>query len=249
MKPKLSYTIWFSQRTGSTLLCQALTSTEIAGKPSELMSNDNLLTKYQLNNYVELQKRLWQLGSTSNQVFGVKTGIYNPYLHNLLDTLKKFPGYNPQSKNPVEIWENAFPNCKHIYMTRRNKVRLAVSWWRAIQTQEWHRLQGKSAKSVNLEDKYSYEAINHLHAECSMREAAIQDFFDSGSITPLTIVYEDFILNYGATIKNVLNYLDLPNADETLVAPPPLQKLADNVLEKWVERFRQEKQQGWNNYW
>lgn len=91
MKPKLSYTIWFSQRTGSTLLCQALTSTEIAGKPSELMSNDNLLTKYQLNNYVELQKRLWQLGSTSNQVFGVKTGIYNPYFHNLLDTLKKFP--------------------------------------------------------------------------------------------------------------------------------------------------------------
>lgn len=35
MEPKLSYTIWFTQRTGSTLLCQALEGTGIAGVPNE----------------------------------------------------------------------------------------------------------------------------------------------------------------------------------------------------------------------
>lgn len=247
MKPKLSYTIWFSQRTGSTLLCRALESTGIAGKPREWLSDDNLLEKYRLRNYVELQQRLWQLGTTPNGVFGVKTGAYRPYLDSLIDTFKQFP--DRTTNNPTEIWENTFHNCKHIYMTRRNKVRLAVSWWKAIQTQEWHRQRGKLPKSVDLEDKYSYEAIDHLFAECSMREAAIQEFFDLGVIVPLTIVYEDFILSYEETIKNILNYLELPNSNNVEIASPPLQKLADDVSDNWVQRFRQEKQKGWKNYW
>ncbi|WP_019506605.1 Stf0 family sulfotransferase [Pleurocapsa sp. PCC 7319] len=52
MKPKLSYTIWFSQRTGSTLLCRALQSTGLAGKPSEWLNASDLLGKYQLDNYL-----------------------------------------------------------------------------------------------------------------------------------------------------------------------------------------------------
>ena len=266
MKPKLSYTIWFSQRTGSTLLCRALESTDIAGKPREWLSDDNLLKKYQLNSYAELQQRLWQLGTTSNGVFGVKTGAYNPYFKNLIDTFKQFPGCNSECNNPIEIWNIAllgarslapcvdagshrFPNCKHIYMTRRNKVRLAVSWWKAIQTQEWRRKQGQLPASIDLKDKYSYEAIAHLFAECSMREAAIQEFFDLGAIVPLTIVYEDFILSYEETIRSILNYLELPDAETVTIAPPPLQKLADDVSENWVQRFRQERQQGWQHYW
>ena len=45
MKPRLSYTIWFSQRTGSTVLCKALESTGIAGKPNEWLytGDGNLL--------------------------------------------------------------------------------------------------------------------------------------------------------------------------------------------------------------
>lgn len=175
IKPELSYTIWFSQRTGSTLLCRALQSLDIAGKPSEWLYSQtslDLLNKYQLNNYVELQQKLWQLGTTPNGVFGVKMGACEPYLSRIINTLKQFPGCDSQF-NRVEVWHNALPNCKHIYMTRRNKVRLAVSWWKAIQSQEWHREQGKLPISVDLKDKYSYEAIAHLFAECSMREAAI----------------------------------------------------------------------------
>ena len=220
MKPKLSYTIWFSQRTGSTLLCRALASTGIAGNPSEWLSSDDLLDKYQLDNYAELQQRLWQSGSTSNGIFGVKAGICNPYFRNLLNTLKQFPGCNSESQNPVEIWESICPNCKHIYMTRRNKVRLAVSWWKAIQTQEWHRQYGQSLQAVDLENEYSYQAIDHLFAECSMREAAIQEFLARGSIAPLTIVYEDFIFSYETTIRKILNYLELPDAERVSIATP-----------------------------
>lgn len=252
--PKLSYTIWFSQRTGSTLLCRALQSTGIAGKPGEWLncytpSDFNLLDKYQLRNYAELQQRLWQLGTTSNGVFGLKVAVFEPYFSKILDTFKQFPGCDSKANNRVEIWNNAFPNCKHIYITRRNKVRLAVSWWKAIQSQEWHREQGKLPLAADLRDKYCYEAIDHLFAECSMREAAIQEFFAESSIVPITIVYEDFILAYEETIKNLLNCLELPNAQNVSINPPQLQKLADDISEEWVQRFRQERQKGWDNFW
>ena len=248
-KPKLSYTIWFSQRTGSTLLCRALQSIGIAGKPSEWLNSSDLLDKYQLDSYAELQQRLWQLGSSDNGVFGVKTGACEPYFGKIIDTFKQFPGCNSESNNRVEIWENACPNCKHIYMTRRNKVRLAVSWWKAIKSEEWHREQGKPPVAVNLKNKYSYRAISHLFAECSMREAAIQEFFSEGSIVPLTIVYEDFILAYEATIRNILDYLELPDSKIVSITSPPLQQLADDVSEEWVQRFRKDRQKGWKNFW
>jgi trehalose 2-sulfotransferase len=250
--PKLSYTIWFSQRTGSTLLCRALQSIGIAGNPSEwltLNSTSNLLDKYQLDSYAELQQKIWQIGTTPNGVLGVKTGAYEPYFSSIIEIFRQFPCGDRQTNNRVEIWENVFPNCKHIYMTRRNKVRLAVSWWKAIQTQEWHREQGKLPLTGDLKNKYCYDAINHLFAECSMREAAIQEFFSEGSIVPLTIVYEDFILACEQTIRNILDYLEVSDAQNIFINSPQFQQLADDVSEEWVQRFRQERQQGWKNFW
>jgi trehalose 2-sulfotransferase len=61
MKPKISYTIWFSQRNGSSLLCEGLRATGIAGKPGELLQlpkDTSLLEFYQANNYSELQDKL-----------------------------------------------------------------------------------------------------------------------------------------------------------------------------------------------
>ena len=54
MKPRLPYTIWFSQRTGSTLLCKALESTGIAGKPNEWFNcKPDFLDGFHLANHAE----------------------------------------------------------------------------------------------------------------------------------------------------------------------------------------------------
>ena len=69
------YSIWFSQRNGSTLLCKTLEMTNILGKPSELFTvepDENLLTKHKAKDYQELQDKIYDLGSTSNGIFGVK---------------------------------------------------------------------------------------------------------------------------------------------------------------------------------
>ncbi len=248
MKPWLSYTIWFSQRTGSTLLCKALESTGIAGIPNEWLQNpgeQGLLGHYGVETHAKLRQHLWRLGSTPNGVFGVKFGIYEPHFDQILDTFRHLPDC-PRNASRAAVWDHAFPNGRHIFMTRRNKVRLAVSWWKAIKTNEWHREFGVDATTPDLRDAYLFPAIDHLYNECSMREAATQEFFAEGGIIPLTIVYEDFIQEYEKTVYRILEFLEL-DAEAVPIQPPQYARLADDISEEWVQRFREEKQSGWQN--
>jgi trehalose 2-sulfotransferase len=246
LKPNLSYTIWFSQRTGSTLLCRALEATGIAGKPGEHLYKQNLLQEYNAPSAAEFQQHVWEIASTENGALGIKHSFFEPNFSKVIEVLKGIPDCPSEENNRAAIWENAFPNHRHIFMTRRNKVRLAVSWWKAIQSQEWHRSKGETPKAIDLASAYSFAAIKHLYIECSIREAGIQEFFSEGSITPLTIVYEDFILRYEETIRNVLDYLGF---DRTSVEVPPpfLAPTSDDISEEWVQRFRQEIQADWKN--
>ena len=247
MKPKLSYTIWFSQRTGSTLLCKAIESTGIAGKPREWFNcPPDLLSTYRKANHAEVQDYLWKLGSTDNGVFAINHSFYEPHFSQLIETLRKFPACPPTATKRTDVWEQVFPNHRHIFMTRRNKVRLAVSWWRAIQSGEWHVANGEERKQIDLSNAYSFDAINHLYNECSMREAGIQEFFTEGGIAPLNIFYEDFIQDYERTVYTILDYLELDSSSIT-ITPPALTKLADDVSEEWAQRFREERQNGWTN--
>jgi LPS sulfotransferase NodH len=123
---------------------------------------------------------------------------------------------------------------------------LAVSWCKAIQSQEWHRLHGEKPQAVDLPNAYSFDAIKHLYMECSMREAGIQEFFDEGNIVPLTIVYEDFIQQYEETIRKILEYLELDHTS-VKISSPYFAQTADDVSEEWTRRFRQELQLTWDN--
>lgn len=247
MPPQLSYTIWFSQRTGSTLLARTLEATGVAGRPHEWLWTDEIdpCTHYGVADHAELQRHLWRVGSTPNRVFGMKYAFSEPHFSRVLATLAKMPG-RPSPRGRGDLWEHAFPHHRHIFMTRRNKVRLAASWWRAIQSQEWHREAAAAPGDAPPSDAYSFDAINHLFAEAVMREAGIQDFFSEAGIVPLTVVYEDFIADYAASVRRVLDFLGLDGASIT-VPPPPLARTADDVTEAWVQRFRTERQRGWNN--
>jgi len=206
----------------------------------------DLFSTYRKTHHAELQEYLWKLGSTDNGIFAINHSYYEPHFSQLIETLRNFPACPPTATKRTEVWEQVFPNHKHIFMTRRNKIRLAVSWWKAIQSEEWHLPTGEQRKASDLSNAYSFDAINHLYNECSMREAGIQEFFTEGNITPLNIFYEDFIQNYEGTVRTILDYLEVDSPSVT-IAPPELTKLADDISEEWAQRFREERQDGWTN--
>ena len=92
MTPQLSFTIWFTQRTGSTLLCKSIESTGIAGNPREWFNcKPDLLEFFHQTNHADLQAYLWKLGTTPNGVFGNNHSFYEPHFSQLTETLRKFP--------------------------------------------------------------------------------------------------------------------------------------------------------------
>lgn len=241
MKPELSYTIWFTQRTGSSLLCKALQSTGVAGNPGESLNMNRIDELEKLENPQDI---IWERGMNGSRVYGVKLGHHQPYFDRLVNVLRKFPG-GDYCKTEMDVYNNAFPNGKHIFMSRRNKVRLAVSWWKWIQTGEVHRVKGDLPKNVDVSDKYLYNAVDTLVACCVMREAAIQELFSQAGIIPMNIYYEDFIADYEGTVFSILNFLGIQYDDTVKVAEPYFDKLADAVSDEWVHRYRKERQEGW----
>lgn len=159
------------------------------------------------------------------------------------------------------VWQAFYPNAKHVFMTRRNKVRLAVSWWRAIKSDEWHRFSNDlrmdyqgglhtepspAMKVADLRAQYDCDTIEHLFVESNMREAAIQEEFEATGIVPFTVVYEDLIAAYEPTVRAVLDFLEIPERAGIEIPSPALEKIADDVSEQWTQRFRGERQARWN---
>ncbi|MEM7367383.1 MAG: Stf0 family sulfotransferase [Bacteroidota bacterium] len=248
--PSLSYTIWFTQRNGSTLLTKAMEQMEIVGKPGEWLNIPvelSLSQHYQVGASGALLPVLYQQGMGKNGVYGQKVSMHGGGMIDWLEELAQASGVK-EGANAGEIWEAAFPNHRYIFLTRRNKVRQAVSWWKAIQTQEWHRESGKEAIQVPpaLMDSYDFAAIRHLLTEICLREAAIEEFFLRGNSQPMTIVYEDFVREYEQTIRDILSFLG-QDQQSVEIPSPPLERLADEVSEVWVQRFREEIQDGWSS--
>ena len=253
MKASKYYAIWFSQRNGSTLLCKALEMTNVLGKPSELFTiepNEKLLTKHKAENYQNLQDKIYDLGSSSNGVFGIKLNAPKKENDPLINELRLFPIANDDSNLTTNfaVWEKLFPNCRHIFLTRRNKVRQSVSWWKAIMTNEWHRKIGEQTpvSDIRLAEKYNFDAIKHLLIETTIRESKIQAFLKEGKSSALTIVYEDFIDDYKGTVKRIGKYIG-EDVNDANIASPYFSKLADEISDEWTERFRIELQKDWTN--
>ena len=131
-------------------------------------------------------------------------------------------------------------------MTRRNKLRLAASWWRAITSGTWHRRAGDQPVVEDMMDKYDAAAINKLMQEAVAREAGLQELFAEAGVVPLTVAYEDCVQNPTGCLNQVLAYLDLPKQD-AVPSNINLKQSTDDLSEEWVQRFRNDLQKDWPN--
>lgn len=234
-----------TQRTGSTLLCKGLESTRIAGNPGEFLTlhgEKDYQEKYDVDNYPDLRKKIWGLGTTGNGVFGVKYSHDKGGIEQIITDFHKLKGIpSPDKPNLEDLLADLLPNCKHIYLTRRNKVRQVVSWWKAIKDQVWHIEKGKKQQSeaAFYEENYVFPALTHLFKEVVLREARIQDYFVKHNIQVMSVVYEDFILDFEGTIRRIIEYLEIEhNGFE--VGDFFYEKTATEGSEIWVERLQKD---------
>jgi LPS sulfotransferase NodH len=239
-----SYVICTNPRSGSCLLSDGLASTSIAGNPREwfnIAQEEELRARWRIDNRTDLTSEGYleaaRLASmTSNGIAGMKLHYYQ--FADLPRRMEALPGWVGVS--PAELLPAMFPGAKYVCLTRRDKVGQAVSFYLASQSNEWWSLKNaRVGKACGAADEVGFDpgAIAVFETLLEEHDRGWQAFFESNRITPLVIEYENFASCYAGTIRKVLDWLGVPDADRVAVAAPRLRRQANARSEDWVERY------------
>lgn len=241
-----AYFILGSQRSGTTLLCDLLAQTGLAGAPAEHFyhgENDEFSYKqFPVHDYPAYIRQVVADSQTDNGVYGAQlmAGVAGGW-DGPMQRLRQSPHY-AQMPLPA-ILDEFFPDLQYIYLTRRNKIAQAVSWWKMAQGAPGHRTT--DTPETELELAYNFNAIDHLIDEAMMEEAAHQAFLDAVGAVPYTIVYEDYIQDMAGTIRGILDFLQITG--DYVDPTPRFIRTANAQSEAWMQRYREEKQAKWQN--
>ncbi len=217
-------------------MCDAFARTGVAGDPDEYFADEPrgaLHAPTWLGQRLRLTAReycdyLLAAHSGPNGVFGGK--ITAAQMTELTDGLRSEfdPGLSRAS-----LLGMVFPELRYIWITRRNKTEQAVSFWRALQSGSYNSRQ----RSRSPSPRFSFSIIDHTVDQLVFYERLWGDFFAREGVVPLTIAYEDFVLNYETTIRSALAYLGI-DAGASLEPPPPqLERQADALSRAWVRKY------------
>jgi LPS sulfotransferase NodH len=220
VETRVSYMVCSTPRSGSSLLCELLFNAGLAGAPTEFF-DDNQMRDFArvwgtetLDGYI---RALLDKKTSPNGVFGCK--VHFPQLERALG-----------ARDVTTL----LPNLHCIYITRRDQVRQAVSYARAIQTNQW----ASDHAILNDEPVFKRDQIGRLLEQIRDQEGKWEQFFATHSLDPLRLVYEDFVEQPEAGVAGVLRFLGVPVPEPFRVDPPTLEKQADELSEDWVRRYR-----------
>ena len=174
-------------------------------------------------------------GTTPNGVFASKMmwGYFDDFLE-LARGIPRFGGMGDGS-----LLNAAFPELRYVFVSRSDKVRQAVSLWRALQTWVWRKAEGK-ADDAPLPDQravYSFDAIDHLLDQLRRHEDAWRGFFFRIGQRPLTILYEEVAGDLDATVARVLDSLGLEHPAPASPAAKSMRRQSDELSESWVQNY------------
>ncbi len=175
----------------------------------------------------------WALdaGTTPNGVFGAK--LMWGYLGDFATLLRGIEG-NAGRAVP-ELLATAFPGLRYVQITRQDKVRQAVSLWKAVQTQAWRAKD--DARSV--EPTFSFRAINFLVRQLTAHDASWDAYFLGLGITPLKVTYEELADAPERVVRRVLDHLGIPAPEHLALGDRTLKAQADARSEEWVRRVEE----------
>jgi trehalose 2-sulfotransferase len=282
-QPDRSYLVCATPRSGSTLVCEALAETGVAGRPEEYFEalrhsgrprrpeeyflgvedqsirdhlgergigaepppRSPLWSRAAYDRYLEWA---FEAGTTPNGIFGAK--LMWGYFGEFVSLLRNVPEYRDVPL--ADLLPAVFPDLTFVRVVRANKVRQAVSLWKAVQTANWREEQASSAAgSVEADGsppyrsfieehrpqlRFHFKAINHLLEQLLIEEASWDAFFEHAGIRPILVLYENFAGDYERSTHNLLDRLDL-SVPEGFEFEPRMKRQSDGINDDWTRRY------------
>lgn len=244
-----AYIICTTPRTGSTLLCDLLTSTGEAGTPDSFFSRKFIpwwAEQWGVPAFESLGEPAFSktylaaaihAGKGGTRLFGLRLMRDSvDDLNALIDRVD--PGLPPGRPR----FENALGRICYIHLFRGDKVGQAVSLVKAEQTGLWHVApDGTEIERLSppSEPVYEFERLKREVAEIEGYELAWRSWFDEQDIAPLRIAYENLAADPAVVLVRVCVALGISAPDQSSVHPG-VAKLADAVSADWIERYRRD---------
>ena len=281
-----TYLVCATPRSGSTLVCQALKKTGVAGRPEEYFealrhsgrprrpeeyfigvddkSIFDQLGERNLGDDPRPRSPFWsrtaydryvewavETGTTPNGVFAAK--LMWGYFGDFVSLLRNIPRYRDLPL--AQLLPEVFPDLTFVRVVRANKIRQAVSLWKAVQTATWRENEARRESRLDdvdedqdappyrsfLEDhrpqlRFHYRAIAHLLDQILVEEASWDAFFEHCGVRPLLVLYENFAGDPQASTLSILERLGLETPADLNVAPR-MRRQSDGINDDWVRRF------------
>lgn len=244
-----AYIICGTPRSGSTLICEMLYRSGVAGRPNSYFREADIAywaeqwgvslvggtdTPAFDRAYLAAMR---EGGAAGTGVFGVR--IMYPSLADAGQRLER--GLDAISDVPG-LLEAAFGKLLYIHLSRGDKLGQAVSLVRAEQTGLWH-LNADGSVLEGAEERpepvYDGERIAAVLAELEEDDRAWDRFFAAHGITPLRLTYEGVTAAPQQAVAEIFARLGL-DEDIALAMTVPTAKMADATSRDWAERFRRE---------
>lgn len=247
MKRFATYVICTSPRSGSTLLCDMLRSTGVAGNPeswfhrpdlsewAEALGVSLVADADETNSVAALFEAARKLGTGSSELFGLR--LQRDSFEFFFETLRRF---DPDAGTDLERFERAFGSTVFIHLSRTDKIAQAVSCVRAMQTGLWHMAADGSElerSAPHRDPTYDRPAIEEHVETFTQADRLWADWFLEQNIAPVRISYAELADDPALVTRSTLTSLGLdPSHADNL--EPGVRKLADATSEEWGARFR-----------
>ncbi|MCV0394717.1 MAG: Stf0 sulfotransferase family protein [Rhizobiaceae bacterium] len=242
-----SYIICTSPRSGSTLLCDMLTATGLAGKPASYFFGISLeewleeldMAPAETTSERDVLEAVFAValhkGRNGTGMFGLRMQA-----HGFAFFREKLAVLHPGNLSDRERLERAFGATLFVHLTRPDKLDQAVSYLKAQQTGLWHVAPDGSELerlAPQGEPRYDREAIRACVETMAAWDRDWNDWFVREGIEPLRISYDDLSADPVGTLREVLDRLGF-DASAADCVTPGVGKLADGTNQDWVARFR-----------
>ena len=166
-------------------------------------------------------------------MFGAKLmwSYYGDFLE-LMRGIHRFAGMGDGS-----LLNTAFPGLGYVFISRSDKVRQAVSLWRALQAWEWRNHEPSANQAQSERGVYSFDAIDHLLDQLRRHEDAWRGFFFRIGQRPLALYYEDIARDLEGSVARVLDALQIERPAHPVPVPRSMTRQSDELSESWVQRY------------
>jgi trehalose 2-sulfotransferase len=267
-RPDISYLICSTPRTGSSLLCDALTATGIAGRPEEYF-------QFRARTGQPRRPQEYFEQAADEEIFtilGPHTRVdadeerYDPsrfrrYEHYLAWAIRE--GTTPNGVFGAKVMWGYFsgfvtglrwaiPGCLRLDVSELVPSVLPNLQMLFMTRNDkvgqavslWRAIQSwswSSDQESHLQDshlQYSYPAIRYLLSDIVAHEDEWKRYFGECGVVPYVVEYEQLRDSYAETVSGILDHLRIPGRAGVSIAPPTRRTQADELSAEWVERYR-----------